>query len=177
MAEHPGSTGTVIARFLGNATDLLVLRAWQDRRAFDDFMAGPGGQYPRSRPAGIYAGLAVGQNWDQQAFSTGPATGSLIFRVGYAVNNENWEEFWKLCEQTQQLCGWLGSLVEMRACRGLDNETEALVLVRLRDRDALEELVQSPSKVAIDSEMKDVASELFNECFEVVYDTPSKSPT
>lgn len=168
MAEHPGSAGTIVAKFLGNPIDLLILRMWKDQAAYTDFMRGPGGQFPRSKPSGIYDSLDVGHNWEEALGTDGNAEGGFILRSGFKVQPDRWEDFLKHRKEIDTLAGWYGGLVRVQTFRNLDNGEEALVLMRLRDREAMEELVVSPSKVALDSKAQESAAELFSECLAIV---------
>lgn len=162
MAEHPGAAGMIVAKYLGNLTDLLILRHWQDRAAYDDFMAGPGGQFPASKPAGIYDSLDVGHNWEEVMFTPGYATGDFIWRSGYLVTSAGWDEFLKLKREDDKLAQWyqlaehpdrkVGALVYSRTLRSMDDPSQVLSLVRLQDRQALEDIVASPSRAEIDAQ-------------------------
>jgi len=188
MAEHPGSAGMIVAKYLGNPVDLLILRQWQDRAAYDDFMRSPAGQFPQSKPPGLYDSLDVGHNWDEVAFTPGDAQGNFIWRRGYRVPAERWTEFLKLRAEDDKLAQWyqlaehpgaaVGALVSARTLRSLDEEQEALVLMRLQDRQAMEDIAASPSREAIAAALSEGAKHpgnaraprdaIISDCFEVV---------
>ncbi len=188
MAEHPGSAGMVVARYLGNPVDLLILRRWRDRDAYDDFMRSPGGQFPRSKPPGIYESLNVGHNWEEVAFTPGDAQGGFLWRSGFRVPAERWPEFLRLRAEDDKLAQWYqlaehpgataGALVRAQTFRSLDDAEEALALVRLQDRRAMEDIVASPSRAAIAAALSGGAlhpgsaraprDAIFSDCFEIV---------
>jgi quinol monooxygenase YgiN len=188
MAGHPGSAGMIVARYLGNPVDLLILRQWRDRDAYDDFMRSPAGQFPQSKPPGIYDSLEVGHNWEEVAFTPGDAEGGFLWRSGYRVPAERWPEFLRLRAEDDKLAQWYqlaehpgsatGALVSARTFRSLDDPQEALALVRLQDRQAMEDIVASPSRAAIAAALmqgethpgsaRAPRDSAFSDCFEVV---------
>jgi hypothetical protein len=188
MADHSGSAGMIVAKHLGNPFDFLILRQWQDRAAYDDFMRSPAGQFPQSKPPGIYDSLDVPHNWDEVLFTQGDAQGNFLWRSGYRVPGERWSEFLKLRAEDDKLAQWYqlaehpgtatGALVASRTFRSLDDAEDALALVRLQDRQAMEDIVASPSRNAVAAALtqgalhpgsarapRDSAS---SDCFEIV---------
>src|SRR5581483_4850808 len=138
MAAHPGARGMVIAKYLGNATDFLILRQWQDRAAYNGFMASPGGQFPRSKPAGIYDSLDIPHNWEEVLHTPGYASGSFIWRSRYRIEPERWDEFLRLRREDDKLAQWyalaehpgakFGALVEARTFRSSDDPQDAMAI-------------------------------------------------
>jgi len=194
MAEHVGSAGTIVAKYLGNPFDFLILRQWQDRAAYDDFMASPAGQFPRSKPAGIYDSLDILHNWDDVLHMPGYVTGNFIWRLGYRVPADRWEEFLKLRIEDDKLAQWyglaehpgtkFGALVSSRTFRSADDPEQALSLVRLQDREAMEDIVTSPSRAEIAAQLNErerhpgsaraPRDALYSDCFEVVDEFPAR---
>jgi hypothetical protein len=188
MAAHSGSAGMIVARFCGNLVDLLILRQWQDRAAYDDFMAGPAGQFPQSKPPGIYDSLDVAHNWEEVLFTPGYATGNFLWRSGYRVADDSWDEFMKLRLEDDKLAQWYklaehpgsihGALVYSRTLRNADDPTDVLSLVRLEDREAMEDIVASASRAEVDAQIGHRATHpgsaraprgaVYSTCFEVV---------
>jgi quinol monooxygenase YgiN len=188
MADHPGSAGMVVAKHLGNPFDFLILRQWRDRAACDDFMRSPAGQFPHSKPPGIYDSLDVGHNWDEVLFTPGNSQGNFLWRSGYRVATDRWDEFLKLRAEDHKLAQWYqlaehpgtatGALVCARTFRSLDDAEDALALVRLQDRQAMEDIVASPSRAAIAAAITENGlhpgtaraprDSAYSDCFEIV---------
>jgi hypothetical protein len=188
MAVHPGSDGMIVARYLGNPFDYLVLRQWQGRPAYEDFMRSPAGRFPQSKPEGIYESLDVGHDWEEVLYTPGEAAGAFLWRSGYRIAREGWEEFLKLRANEDLLAQWYqlaahpgsaaGALVSARTFRSLDDDENALSLVRLQDRQAMEDIVTSPSRAAIAAAISRGAvhpgsahaprDAAYSDCFEIV---------
>jgi quinol monooxygenase YgiN len=193
MAAHSGAAGMMVAKYLGNPSDYLILRQWQDRAAYDDFMSGPGGHFPRSKPAGLYDSLDVGHNWEEVLFTPGYAQGSFLWRSRFEVLPENWDEFIRLRRDDDKLAQWFGLaehpgddagvFVSSHTFRSTDNHNEALAIVRLKDRGAMEDIVASPSRTEIVGQLMQRATHdgraaaprdsVWSDCFEVVDEIPS----
>jgi quinol monooxygenase YgiN len=194
MAAHPGSAGMLVARYLGNPVDVLILRQWKTREAYEDFMQSPAGQFPQSKPAGIYDSLDIGHNWEEVIHTDGNApSGDFIWRGQYRIPAERWEEFLKLRRDDDKLAQWyqlaehpgssFGALVYAQTFRNLDNPEEALVITRLQDRQAMEDIVASPSRNAIEAAIslgdlhpgtaRAPRGALLSDCFEVVDEVAS----
>jgi quinol monooxygenase YgiN len=194
MAAHPGSAGMIVAKYLGNPFDLLILRQWQDRAAYDNFMASPGGQFPQSKPPGIYDSLDVSHNWEEVLHTPGYVEGKFLWRSGYRVPAGRWDEFLKLRKEDDKLAQWyklaehpgakFGGLVYARTFKNTDDESEALSLVRLEDREAMEDIVASPSRAETAAQLSQRETHpgsaraprdsMFSDCFEVVDELPSR---
>ena len=192
MAAHPGSAGMLVAKYLGNPVDLLILRQWQDRAACDDFLASPAGRFPESEPPGLYDGLEVLHSWDEVLFTPGYVSGNFIWRLGYEVPGARWPEFLRLRTEEDKLAQWyglaehagtkFGALVSSRTFRRLDDREQALTLVRLEDRQAMEDIAASPSRAEIAALISGRAvhpgnaraprDSLYSDCFEVVDEFP-----
>jgi hypothetical protein len=192
MAKHPGSAGMIVAKYLGNPFDFLILRQWQDRASYDDFMGSPAGQFPLSKPPNIYESLDVGHNWEEVLFTPGNATGDFLWRNGYRVEQDRWDEFLKLRAEDDKLAQWYhlaehpgsegGALVYSRTLRSADYRENALALVRLQDRRAMEDIVASPSRAAIAAAITQGAlhpgtarvprDSAYSDCFEIVDELP-----
>jgi len=195
MAAHPGSRGMVVAKYLGNTTDFLILRQWQDRAAYDHFMASPGGQFPRSKPAGIYDSLPVPHNWQEVLFTQGYVTGDFIWRSTFRIGPERWDEFLKLRREDDKLAQWyalaehpgsrFGALVEARTFRSSDDPLDAMAIVRLQDRAAMEDIVAAPSRAEIVAQLMERETHPGNaraprdsvtsDCFQVVDEIPARA--
>jgi len=195
MAAHPGAQGMVVAKYLGNLTDLLVLRQWHDRAAYDDFMASPAGGFPKSKPVGIYDSLPVAHHWNEALYTPGYVEGNFIWRSTYRVPAERWDEFLKLRSEDDKLAQWyalaehpgtrFGALVEARTFRSADDPGDAMAIVRLQGREAMEDIVAAPSRAEIVAQL--IAREthpgnaraprdsVLSECYEVVDEIPARS--
>ena len=188
MADQAESARMSVAKYLGNPTDLLILRQWKDQQAYDDFMGSPAGQFPRSKPEGIYDSLNVSHNWEQVLVTPGNATGDFLWRSGFRVPPGLWEAFLRDREEDDKLAQWyqlaehpgtaLGALVYAETFKNLEDDGEALALVKLRDRRAMEDIVASPSRAAIDAKLGHSATHpgganaprgpVYTDCFEIV---------
>ncbi len=59
MQPNPGFVSAVVARYLGNPTDYLILRAWADKDAYLAFRQTPdGSELPEGPPRGPVRGPA-----------------------------------------------------------------------------------------------------------------------
>jgi hypothetical protein len=188
MARHPGAQGMVVAKYLGNPTDFLILRQWQDRTDYESFMASPAGDFPKSKPAGIYDSLPVAHHWNEVLYTPGYAVGDFIWRSTYRVSPERWDDFLRLRKEDDKLAQWyalaerpgirFGALVEARTFRSADDSSDAMAIVRLQDRAAMEDIVAAPSRAEIVAQL--MAREthpgnasaprdsVLSECYEVV---------
>ena len=188
MAAHSGSVRMCVAKYLGNPTDFLILRQWTDRDSFDSFMASPAGQFPRSKPPGIYDSLDIPHFWQQTLLTPGNATGDFLWRSYFAVPHGEWEGFLATRAEDDQLAQWyqlaehpgseVGALVYSETFRNLEDDSQALSIVRLQDRVAMEDIVASPSRAAIDARLgygalhpgsaRAPRGPIHTDCFEIV---------
>ncbi len=174
MKPSPGFVRGSVARFLGNPTDYLILRAWQDRDAYLAFRATPEGQdYPKSRPEGLYEGLPVGREWDLKIDSTGDVAGNYLVRSIYRVTPENADEFVQNRERHDGLALQVPGTAGLQTFRSLDQDSEHsdtfLCLARRTDRDAYDAYLESPQSAEYRAgNRRGLYATVSTECYEVV---------
>jgi hypothetical protein len=188
MATHPKALGMIVAKYLGNLTDLLVLRQWQDRAAFDEFMSSSSEELSQSESVDLFTSLPVAQHWDEVMHTPGYVKGSFIWRSTYHIAPERWDIFLKLRRDDDKLAQWyalaehpgtqFASLVEARTFRGCDDARDAMAIIRLQDREAMEDIVAAPSRAEIVAQLMERETHPrsaraprdcnFSECYELV---------
>ncbi len=174
MQPHAGFVGGEVARYLGNPTDYLVLRVWQDREAFQIFRQTPDGQnYPKSRPEGLYEGLPVGREWDVEIDSIGDVPGDYLVRSVYRVASENAAEFVQNRQRHDGLALQVPGTAGLQTFRCLDEDSEHsdtfLCLARRTDRDAYNAYLESPQSAEYrGGNRRGLYATVSTECFEVV---------
>ncbi len=189
MAEREDSGGCIVAKHLGNPIDLLILRFWQTREAMargtNSYYQDRWPLFPPNEPEGIYQtlqGIAHnyaayhGSPWEEIQHICGDAEGGFIWRTTLQVQRDRWSEFIRLRESEDALMKQRGALVSARTFRSIETDDEALTLVRLRDRESLDDLLVHPGMVALETKVQDIASPVeypalnvfHSECFEIV---------
>ena len=174
MQKNPGFVSGTVARYLGNPTDYLILRAWNDRDAYLAFRATPDGQdYPKSRPEGLYEGLPVGREWDLKIDSPGELSGDYLVRSVYRVAPENADEFVENRRRHDGLALQVPGTAGLQTFRCLDQDSEHsdtfLCLARRMDRDAYNAYLESPQSAEYRSgNRRGLYSTVSTECYEVV---------
>src|SRR4051812_40843711 len=94
MQPAPGFSGAQVFRFLGNASDYMILLRWESQGAWEAFRATPeGANYPKNRPEGLYEPIPTEYNWDLVIDSQGSPGGDYVTRSLYAVESSRADEF------------------------------------------------------------------------------------
>jgi len=180
MAERDDSGGCIVAKHLGNPIDLLILRFWQTREAMERrtnaYYQDAWPLFPSNEPEGIYQTQDIAHHWEEVIRTDGNAEGAFIWRSTFRVPRDRWPEFTKLRQAQDAVLGKSGGLVNSRTFRSVENDEEALSLVRLKDRTSLDQVVIQPEHAALETGLRDVAAPLEypdlnifgSECFEVV---------
>lgn len=174
MKPNPGFVRGSVARYLGNPTDYLILRAWEDKDAYVAFRATPDGQdYPKSRPEGLYEGLPVGREWALEIDSPGSSAGNYLVRSIYRVAAENAEEFIENRRRHDGLALQVPGTAGLQTFRCLDEGSEHsdtfLCLARRTDRDAYNAYLESPQSAEYRAgNRRGLYSTVSTECYEVV---------
>ena len=174
MQPHSGFVRGVVGRYLGNPTDYLILRMWQNREAFQAFRETSDGQdYPKSRPEGLYEGLPVGREWDVEIDSPGDAAGDYLVRSVYRVAPENAGEFIQNRQRHDTLALQVPETAGLQTFRCLDQDSEYsdtfLCLARRRDRDAYNAYLEGPQSAEYrGGNRRGLYSTVSTECYEIV---------
>ena len=176
MQQHPGFTNAQVARYLGNVTQYLILRGWQDAASFDAFRQTPDGQgYSKNRPEGLYEGAPVGRRWDMVIESTGEASGDFLSRSVYKVADGRWDEFAENRRGHDKLALQVPGIQYLRHYRCTDEDPEykdtSLLLTRRTDRDAYNALLESPQALEYrNGTPRGLFQSQVTECYEIVSD-------
>ena len=179
MSERADSGGCIVAKHLGNPIDLLILRMWQTQEAMlrrtSSYYQDRWPLFPPNEPEGIYQTQDIAHHWDEALRLNGASDGDFIWRSTFKVPRDRWEEFLELRREDDALIQKTGGLVLSSTLRNVEDEEGALVLLRLRDRQVMEDVVVDPKRVVVETRIKDLASPLdypelnvfHSECFEV----------
>jgi heme-degrading monooxygenase HmoA len=174
MKPHEGFVRAVVARYLGNPTDYLILRAWESPDAFRAFRQTEDGQnYPKSRPEGLYEAVPVGREWELKIDSPGSGPGDFLVRSIYRVTPENAEEFIENRKRHDGLALQVPNTAGLQTFQCLDQDSEHsdtfLCIARRTDRDAYNAYLESPQSAEYRSgNRRGLYSTVSTECYEVV---------
>jgi len=174
MKPNAGFVRGIVARYLGNPTDYLILRAWDDRDAYLAFRATPDGQdYPKSRPEGLYEGLPVGREWDLKIDSPGSIEGDYMVRSIYRVGPDDANEFIENRRRHDGLALQVPGTAGLQTLRCLDGDSEHsdtfLCLARRTNRDAYNAYLESPQSAEYRAgNRRGLYSTVSTECYEIV---------
>ena len=174
MQPNPGFVKASVARYLGNPTDYLILRAWADRDAYLAFRATPDGQdYPKSRPEGLYEALPAGREWTLEIDSPGSVAGDYLVRSVYRVAPEDATEFIENRRRHDGLALQVEGTAVLQTFRCQDQESEHsdtfLCLARRTDRDAYNAYLESAQSAEYRAgNRRGLYATVSTECYEVV---------
>jgi heme-degrading monooxygenase HmoA len=174
MKGHPGFVAGSVARYLGNPTDYLILRMWDNGDAWRTFRATEDGQnYPKSRPEGLYEGVPVGRDWELVIDSPGSASGGYLVRSIYRVTPENAREFIENRRRHDGLALQVAGTASLQTfqCQDKDSEhSDTFLCLALRTgRDAYNAYLESPQSAEYRSgNRRGLYSTVSTECYEVV---------
>jgi heme-degrading monooxygenase HmoA len=174
MKPQPGFVRGIVARYLGNPTDYLILRVWDSGDAFRAFRATEDGQnYPKSRPEGLYEGVPVGREWELRIDSPGEVKGDYLVRSIYRVTPENADEFIANRQRHDGLALQVPGTASLQTFQCLDKDSEHsdtfLCLARRTSRDAYNDYLESPqSDEYRKGNRRGLYSTVSTECYEVV---------
>ena len=174
MKPQPGFVRAVVARYMGNPTDYLILRMWDSADAYHAFRQTEGGQnYPKNRPEGLYEGVPVGREWELKIDSPGSVPGDFLVRSIYRVTPENAEEFIQNRQRHDGLALQVPGTAGLWTFQCQDKDSEHsdtfLCLARRTDRDAYNAYLESPQSAEYRSgNRRGLYSTVSTECFEVV---------
>jgi heme-degrading monooxygenase HmoA len=149
MQMSPGFVGAQLSRFLGNPTDYLVLRMWQDEASFLAFRAtDEGANYGKNRPEGLFEGVASGRRYASVIESPAGGSGNFIVRSQYGVEPGRGDEFVKNRERHDGLAVQIPGTVYLHTFRCDDVEGDAkntyLCIARRANREAYDAYLESP---------------------------------
>lgn len=174
MKPHERFVAGVVARYLGNPTDYLVLRMWDSGDAYRAFRQTEDGQnYPKSRPEGLYEGVPVGREWELKIDSPGSGPGPYLVRSVYRVAPENAGEFVENRRRHDGLALQVPETASLQTFQCLDTDSEHsdtfLCLARRVSRDAYNAYLESPQSAEYRSgNRRGLYSTVSTECYEVV---------
>ena len=174
MKPQPGFAGAVVARYLGNPTDYLILRMWDTGDAYRAFRQTEDGQnYPKDRPEGLYEGVPVGREWELKIDSPGSGPSDFLVRSIYRVTAENAGEFIENRRRHDGLALQVPNTAGLLTLQCTDKDSEHsdtfLCLARRSDRDAYNAYLESPQSAEYRSgNRRGLYSTVSTECYEVV---------
>ena len=179
MSARSDSGGCIVAKHLGNPVDFLILRFWQTpdamKRRTNSYYQDQWDIFPPNEPEGIYQTQDIAHHWEEVSRIEGDDEGGFIWRSTFRVPASNWDEFLECRRQDDAVMKKSGGIVHSVTYRSSDDQEEALVLTRLRDRSAFESILVNPERVALETRTMELASALdypdlnifHSECFEV----------
>ena len=174
MKPHAGFADAIVARYLGNPTDYLILRMWDSVDDFRAFRQTEDGQnYPKSRPEGLYEAVPVGREWELKIDSPGDIPGDFLVRSIYRVTPENAAEFIENRRRHDGLALQVPGTAGLRTLQCLDKDSEHtdtfLCLARRTGRDAYNAYLESPQSAEYRSgNRRGLYATVSTECYEVV---------
>jgi heme-degrading monooxygenase HmoA len=176
MQPNPGFVKAQVARFLGNATDYLILRYWNSREEFEAFRQTPDGQnYPKSKPEGLFESLPVGRLWENAIDSPGTGAGNFLVRSLYHANDGRYDEFVENRRRHDGLALQVPGTVGMWMWRCIDDSEHKDSFQNLAfrvDRDAYNAYLESPqAKEYRAGNVRGLYKTQGTECYEVVAET------
>ncbi len=180
MAERDDSGGCIVAKHLGNPIDLLILRFWRTPEAMarrtNSYYQERWPLFPPNEPEGIYQTQDIDHHWEEVRRADGAAEGGFLWRIARRVPDGRWDEFLALRQAQDAAMQACGGLVWARTFRTIERDGEALTLIRLRDRAALEEIAVRPETASLERQLQALTAPLDypqlnvfdSECFEVM---------
>jgi heme-degrading monooxygenase HmoA len=174
MQPQPGFAWALVARYLGNPTDYLILRVFESGDAFRAFRQTEDGQnYSKSRPEGLYEGVPVGRQWDLRIDSAGSVKGDYLVRSVYGVGPDDAEEFIENRKRHDGLALQVPGTASLQTFACLDDTEEHkgtfLCIARRTDRDAYNAYLESPQSAEYrQGNRRGLYKTLGTECYEVV---------
>ena len=148
MAPSPGFRQAIVARYLGDPQTHTVLRYWDSAEAFQEFRAGPNGNYGRNRPEGLYTNHPVIPQWQSFAECENPPDdGSLLIKVERPVSAAQWAAYQAYAQATLTLTEKAHGLTSVVAFKAVDQEA-GISVTRMRSRADLEAFVDNPEYAA-----------------------------
>ena len=180
MSARDDSGGCIAAKHLGNPIDIMILRYWQTAEAMarrtNSYYQDEWPLFPPNEPEGIYQTQDISHHFEETSLVKGAASGDFIWRSTYRVAEGRSDDCLALWAEIDVLLQKRPGLVSAGTYRGVDDANEALRLVRLRDRAALEALAVQPELVELETRLSALAAPLSypelnifeSECFEVV---------
>jgi heme-degrading monooxygenase HmoA len=136
MQPNPGFVAAQICSYLGNSSRHLILRMWEDKESFTAFRATDGGQsYSKNRPEGIYEGQPVGREWEDIIDTPGDAKGNFLIRGIFDITEGRWDDYTTLRKSQDEVHKQTGGLQYSRNFKQLDEENQALMLIRKTSRE------------------------------------------
>jgi len=179
MSARDDSGGCIAAKHLGNPIDIMILRYWQTAEALarrtNSYYQDEWPLFPPNEPEGIYQTQDISHNFEEVSLVTGAASGGFILRSTYRVAEGRLEDCLALWSEIDALLQRMPGLVSAGTYKGMDDENEALRLVRLRDRAAMEAVAAQPEFVSLETKLAALAMARSypdlniyeTECFEV----------
>ena len=174
MKPQPGFVKAEIARYLGNPTDYLILRAWDSIDAYTAFRQTDDGQnYSKNRPEGLYQGLPVGKNWDLVIDSPGGVPGNYVVRSIYLPAEGRDAEFIENRRRHDPLALQVPNQSGLQTFRCTDEDEPGkgtfLCLARRVDRDAYNQYLESPQAAEYrKGNPRGLYKTQVTECYEVI---------
>ncbi len=172
MVKHQGFRHALVAKYLGDVTRHTIMRFWEDEDAFRAFRATDDGNYGRGRPEGLYEtvrvitpllGIGTGEAEGSEA------SGNFLVKIQQEIPEDAWDAFTGFATGMTNFAKNIPGLVWVRQLRA-QNENQALIVVRYRDRKAFEDLSESQTYLDAMKRLPEGVRTVSVECFEVVSD-------
>ncbi len=172
MVKHQGFKHAMVAKYMGDVTRHTIMRFWEDEESFKAFRATDDGNYGRGRPEGLYEtvrvitpllGIGAGE-----AAGNEPS-GNFLVKIQQEVPEDGWDAYNQFATGMMSMAKNIPGLVWVREFRA-QNESQALIVARYRDRKAFEDLTESPDFIQGMKRMPEGVKPVSTMCFEVVSD-------
>ena len=174
MQTHPGFIEAFVAKYLGDGTRYTILRFWEDEAAYQAFRSSPDGGFGASRPAGLYVNEPVITPLVSYGeYKNDAVSGNFLVKIQADIEPGAWDAFLAHQKVMMGNAPNVPGLIWDRQMRGKDVDT-IVGSARLSDRQAFEDLLESPGYLQLLADMPAGVMLVRVECFEVISDVGPK---
>lgn len=172
MSKSPGFNDAQILRYMGKASQYIVVRSWESAQAHAGYRASDAAkEFGSQRVPGLYSNLLV-QDWECEIDSKGSGAGDYVVRSLFQVPEGRWPEFIEDRKRHDELALQVPGVASLRTYRCTstgEHQGEAFVLARRADRNSYNAFLESQQAATYrKSRPEGLYTRLASECYEVV---------